>query len=1469
MGTSDSSPEIAVFVSPNIKQLVQSPPSPQGALHAGVEEATTDSTSEIGSPTPAETPAETSTEPRTERRKKSLTRSRRDTQSPTDDRTDAQALLVIEAVSPSEMSQSHAEVPISTAVTIFAVENTESEGGEIVDRNDPTLIEDLPVIALDGSGPGATGETLHVEPAHDEGAQPEVVVNAVPVETSSIEPTVAVTEDTTTTNEAATTNDEPDWKTKCHVNPHGIQMLAPSLRADLFPAPRVGPHPAQTKVANSHLARHQLNLRAPELVPPVELPLPKLKGEDVAEHFWNIGVEQAEPYLSMAEAFGRLGVADHVGEQGGAAEVEPVWTIPPMPTEWALQEGWTFYPPPLNPAQEKSTPAKASGRRTRSTRKPAHPTPVAVPCPSDECLVFDIEGVKKDGPWAVMAVALGPSGWYSWCSPRITEPKRAKVNSAAGWHDLAVERMLIPMSDLSEEGRSRFKLVIGHNVGFDRARVLDEYHIVQGGARYLDTMSLHVAVAGLSSQQRGIWLKAQKRAREAAPQNEVAVKVPKGAATKRGRKKTTQIDDDVEESNENSPFDALTPSIYEIASTHGVPLSGSDGKFAGAESVVPSELKALLSQNSTSKPDPKWLEQTSMNALHIVAKHYADITVDKADRDVFVTGNVPEVVEDFQALMTYCAKDVYATYMVFRAVWFKFRAKCPHPASFAGMLNMGAGYLPTQRLVWEDFISSAEATFRNRMEDIEQRLKKLADEAVAKEPEEITQDPWLRTLDWEVPSQSARKTPKSAALAGKPNWYRELWDSASGSVRITTSKRVAPYLLRLAWKGYPLYYAKTVGSWCFRVPATDRVVSKTPKLDLDADKDPVAAEDKDFVYYKVPHEDGESANCGNPLGKSYIPAFEDGTLSSEFPDAKEILKANSECTYWSGSRARISEQFNVHFDPSESSEPPRKPKSSRKRVTSTASQPLPSAAQKYLGLPDGSSVILPQTITIGTITRRAVEKTWMTASNAKKNRIGSELKSKIVTPEGWSLVGADVDSEELWICALMGDAQLGAHGATALGWMTLQGTKADGTDLHSRTAAIMGISRDHAKVFNYGRLYGAGIKFATQLLLKFNPKIDDEGARSKAAELFAATKGTTSTATLKRTSGRSTQMNWFGTPFLHGGTESYTFNILERTASSEEPRTPVLGAIIPDGLLPKNVDNDFQTTRVNWAVQSSGVDYLHLLLVSFWHLKERLNLKARISLTIHDEVRFLVSHRTEDGGQRNIEKAVLALQVANLWTRAAFSWSAGIDDLPQSVAFFSSVDVDHCLRKEVDMDCVTPSSPLKVAKGRRFDIDQIIECTGGVVTEDPLFYTEDVSAIEATVRSKLSRVSMLSAKQVDLTLNRRRAEYVDWRKGKGHFSIGDPGLFYDANGRVLPTPSDVKLRPTGGLSARDAFAGAKYLAVPSVVESRDLQLQHLAWLKAQDAKDYSELAEVFVQCAEVYKATLPSSRRKGRKVDHS
>ena len=89
-----------------------------------------------------------------------------------------------------------------------------------------------------------------------------------------------------------------------------------------------------------------------------------------------------------------------------------------------------------------------------------------------------------------------------------------------------------------------------------------------------------------------------------------------------------------------------------------------------------------------------------------------------------------------------------------------------------------------------------------------------------------------------------------------------------------------------------------------------------------------------------------------------------------------------------------------------------------------------------------AGIILPQVITTVTITRCAIELTWLTARNAKENRVDSELESMVCAPPGYAIVGADVNPEELWISRAMGDAQFGVfglYGAKALGWIALEG----------------------------------------------------------------------------------------------------------------------------------------------------------------------------------------------------------------------------------------------------------------------------------------------------------------------------------------------------------------------------------------------------------------------------------------------
>ncbi len=63
-------------------------------------------------------------------------------------------------------------------------------------------------------------------------------------------------------------------------------------------------------------------------------------------------------------------------------------------------------------------------------------------------------------------------------------------------------------------------------------------------------------------------------------------------------------------------------------------------------------------------------------------------------------------------------------------------------------------------------------------------------------------------------------------------------------------------------------------------------------------------------------------------------------------------------------------------------------------------------------------------------------------------------------------------------------------------------------------------------------------------------------------------------------------------------------------------------------------------------------------------------------------------------------RAARALQLSNLLVRAMFCSRLGLSDLPESVAYFSGVDVDRVLRKDPLSDCETPSEPGGLPVGR-------------------------------------------------------------------------------------------------------------------------------------------------------------------------
>uniref|UniRef100_A0A8C8FDV6 DNA polymerase subunit gamma-1 n=1 Tax=Oncorhynchus tshawytscha TaxID=74940 RepID=A0A8C8FDV6_ONCTS len=1095
------------------------------------------------------------------------------------------------------------------------------------------------------------------------------------------------------------------------LNPLNIQMLSQNLHEQIFRGAEQEYEDEKVERSIRHLQRHQLWGKEASLLPGVEFQLPHMYGENINDHFRLLAQKQSLPYLEAA------------------SELQQA-PLPPMPQDWVWEVGWMRYGP--------------GGEARR------------VDFPDEAGLVFDVEVCMAEGHCPTLAVAVSPTAWYSWCSKRLIEERYS-------WSSQLTPADLIPMetptnSSRPPGGQWRERLIVGHNVSFDRSYIKEQYLLKGSKARFLDTMSLHMAISGLTGFQRTLWM-----------------------ANKHGKRRGQQ------------------------------------------------------SRSSIGSWD--WVNISSINNLADVhALYVGGEPLQKEAREIFVKGSMADVRNNFQDLMQYCALDVQATHQVFCEQLPLFMERCPHPVTFAGMLEMGGCYLPVNQN-WGRYLEDSQDTFEELQREMKKSLMSLADDACQLlQDDRYKEDAWLWDVEWDVqefkqkkvtvskskrskaeaepapstplrdwdqdpgppteeeiagtcPSREALERLKKMVsrlpkrrqhLPGHPGWYRKLCVKMSeeeeeswspGASLISLAMRVTPKLMGLTWDGFPLHYTEQHG-WGYLVPGrrdnlmephggeedamgpvcphraiesvyreyceqkgkeqprcldnglsddlmlTDstlwQTVEELGRLESVSEEENGGRvtrkseshcpyhhgngpyNDVNFPgcwFFKLPHKDGNDNNVGSPFSKDFLSKMEDGTLRAGrgATNATRALEINKMISFWRNAQKRISSQKVVWLRKGE----------------------LPRSVSRHEEYDEEGQygAILPQVITAGTVTRRAVEPTWLTASNARVR-----IESAPWVPPG----GADVDSQELWIAAVLGEAHFGGmHGCTAFGWMTLQGKKSQGTDLHSRTADTVGISREHAKVFNYGRIYGAGQPFAERLLMQFNHRLSQPEAASKARQMYALTKGlrryrlseegewllkeldveverdedgSISPQDLRRitrlASQSSRRRKWevAGQRLWAGGTESEMFNKLESIALSAQPATPVLGCRISRALEPQAVKDEFITSRVNWVVQSSAVDYLHLMLVAMRWLMEEHDIDGRFCVSIHDEVRYLV--RSEDR-----YRAALALQITNLLTRCMFTHALGMQDLPQSVAFFSAVDIDRCLRKEVTMDCVTPSNP--------------------------------------------------------------------------------------------------------------------------------------------------------------------------------
>lgn len=457
-------------------------------------------------------------------------------------------------------------------------------------------------------------------------------------------------------------------------NELGVQLLSRGLHRQIFKSVSFpSPPPSYVQIAKEHLSLHGLDPSQGSVLPDTTFQLPPLQGVDISQHFHRIGVHASEPWFSLARRYAST-------------------KIPPKPDCWHIQSGWTKY--------YYSADGSSYSEHVEAPYHDGKP---------EEMLTFDVETMPNYHPYPILACAATPNAWYAWVSPWLLGESENP-------------QQFIPLGSPSFP-----KIVVGHNVSYDRIRILDEYDVNTNANRFIDTMSLHIAVNGISSHQRPAWAKHRRVKIMEEEQREEAVEVVIGYM-KSVKEREAQETDETKRNEFSKLYQDLEESLLELQIRNG----------SGAEE-----------DDSSIDVVKRWEDITAANSLADVAKLHCNIELSKEIRSDLLSANPDHVRENLSDFLDYCATDVQVTHEVFVVTLPAFLSACPHPVSFAGMLTMGSPFL-TVNENWETYLKNAEAIYREMEEKVEAKLKKLAEEArnLMSHSEKWKHDPWLGQLDW-------------------------------------------------------------------------------------------------------------------------------------------------------------------------------------------------------------------------------------------------------------------------------------------------------------------------------------------------------------------------------------------------------------------------------------------------------------------------------------------------------------------------------------------------------------------------------------------------------------------------------------------------------------------------------------------------------------------------------------------------
>ena len=406
----------------------------------------------------------------------------------------------------------------------------------------------------------------------------------------------------------------------------------------------------------------------------------------------------------------------------------------------------------------------------------------------------------------------------------------------------------------------------------------------------------------------------------------------------------------------------------------------------------------------------KWQRHSSMSSLAACHLFYCpnEERMEKETRSVFVKTTVDEydelIVNDAQRLLEYCGSDVQATLSVFRSLYPLYIDQYPNPINLAGSLIMGSTRLAINHASKQHATDITNRAFDDTAGYFNAKLVSIANKIWA-----TYEDEWRmgESTSWNDDLHLRHLDWDSATLKSRsePKWLRKLRPRVNQPIQISGSNRQICVFLQLTLDGNPIVYQRGAGS----------IING--------------------VFTLIPNPNGTTANVGSVLAKPFIPLFKSGRIKSTSQKGQRLLEywieTIEQTNYWRSFKSRFAEVMAVKCD-------------------------------------NGRHVCLPRSIVHGTVTRRTADSLFVVGKQGG-SVLGSDMFQAFECSSDQCYVSADVDSQEMWIAGLLADTALEGNcaGLSPMSYVLLQGDKDKGTDVHSLTAASVGLDRNQVRVYSF------------------------------------------------------------------------------------------------------------------------------------------------------------------------------------------------------------------------------------------------------------------------------------------------------------------------------------------------------------------------------------------------------------------